>query len=45
MAVQVVEFQAGGTEFEIFLPENQHIQKKLLNFENWCNGELYKIGN
>ena len=30
---------------ERFLPINQHTQKKLLNFENWCNGELSKIGH
>ena len=31
-------FQAGGTKLEIFLPKNQHTQRKLLNFENWVNG-------
>jgi hypothetical protein len=25
------------------LPKNQHAQRKLLNFENWCNGEVSKI--
>ena len=30
----------GGTKFERFLPENQHTQRKLLNFENWINGGL-----
>ena len=25
---------------EIFLPKNQHTQRKLLNFENWVNGEV-----
>ena len=29
---------------ERFLPKNQHTQKKLLNFENWVNGEVSKIG-
>jgi hypothetical protein len=24
------------------LPKNQHTQRKLLNFENWCNRELSK---
>ena len=33
-------FQAGGTKLERFLPKNQHTQRKLLNFENWCSGEL-----
>ena len=27
-------FQAGGTKLEIFLPKNQHAQRKLLIFEN-----------
>ena len=30
---------------ERFLSKNQHTQRKLLNFENWCNGELSKIGH
>ena len=34
--------QAGGTKLEIFLPKNQHTQRKLLNFENWVNGEVSK---
>ena len=47
MAVRVVEFEnlkAGGTKLERFLHKNQHIQRKLLNFEFWINGELSKIG-
>ena len=32
-----MSFQAGGTKLEIFLPENQHTQNILLNFENWCS--------
>ena len=28
-----------------FLLKNQHTQRKLLNFENWCNDELSKIGH
>ena len=35
-------FQTGGTELERFLPKNQHAQRKLLNFENWLNGEVSK---
>ena len=35
-------FQTGGTKLEIFLPKNQHTQRKLLNFENWVSGELSK---
>ena len=39
MAIRVVEFSkgGGGTKLERFLPKNQHIQRKLLNFENWVN--------
>ena len=40
MAIQVVEFQTGGTKLERFLPKNQHTQRKLLNFENWVNREV-----
>ena len=32
-------FQAGGTKLERFLHKNQQTQRKLLNFENWTNGE------
>ena len=35
-------FKWGGAKLESFLPKNQHIQRKLLNFENWCNGEVSK---
>jgi hypothetical protein len=31
-----------GTKSERFLPKNQHTQKKLLNFENWCSEEVSK---
>ena len=40
MAIPVVEFSNGGTKLEIFLPKNQYTQRKLLNFENWCNGVI-----
>ena len=36
-------FQTGGTKLERFLPKNQYTQRKLLNFENWVNGEVSKI--
>ena len=36
-------FQMGGKKLERFLPKNQHTQRKLLNFENWVNGEVSKI--
>ena len=38
-------FQTGGTKLERFLPKNQLTQRKLLNFENWVNGEVSKIGH
>ena len=38
-------FQTGGNKIEIFWPKNQHTQRKLLNFENWVNGEVSKIGH
>ena len=38
-------FQTGGTKLERFVPKNQHTQRKLLNFENWVNGEVSKIGH
>ena len=42
MAIRVVQYQEGDTTLEIFLPENQHIQRKLLNSENCCNREVSK---
>jgi TnpA family transposase len=36
-------FQGRDTKLERFLAKNQHTQRKLLNFENWSNGELSKI--
>ena len=38
-------FQMGGTKLERFLPKNQHTQRKLLNFEDWDNGEVSKFGH
>ena len=32
-------FQMGYVKLERFLHKNQHTQRKLLNFENWSNGE------
>jgi hypothetical protein len=41
MSIRVVEFSCGGYKIrERFLPKNQ---RKLLNFENWVNGEVSKI--
>ena len=42
---RLLSFQAGGKKLERFLPKNQHTQRKLLNFENWCNGVVSKIGH
>ena len=42
MAIRVVEFPNGGKKIERVLPKNQHTQRKLLNFENWVNGEVSK---
>ena len=33
-------FKREDTKSERFLPENQFTQRKLLNFENWDNGEV-----
>ena len=38
-------FKWEGTKLERFLHKNQHIQRKLLNYELWINGELSKIGH
>ena len=39
MALSLMEFQNQGLKLERFLQKNEHTQKKLLNFENWTNGE------
>ena len=44
MARRVVEFSTGGYKIRKILPKNPHTQRKLLNFENWVNGEVSKIG-
>ena len=38
-----MKFSSGGTKLRRFLPKNQHTQRKLLNFENWFDGEVSKI--
>ena len=38
-------FQAGYKKLERLLPKDQNTQGKLLNFKNWFNGELSKIGH
>ena len=42
LVIWVVDFQAGGWKLERFLSKNQHTKKSLLNFDNWCDGELSK---
>ena len=37
MVIRVVKFSSGGYNIGKILPTNQqHTQRKLLNFENWC---------
>ena len=43
--IRVLGFSRGVYKIIRFLPEDQHTQRKLLNFENWCSGELSKIGH
>ena len=45
MVIWVFEFSSVGKKVERFLPKNQHTQRKFLDFENWCSGELSKIGH
>ena len=45
MVIWVVEFSKRGTKLERFLPKNKQTQRKLMNFENWYNGKLSKIGH
>ena len=46
IAIPVIEFQVRKLKrLERGLPKNQHTQRNLLNFENWCSGELSKIGH
>ena len=35
-------FKSGDIKLERVLPKNQHTERKLLNFENWCSGKLPK---
>ena len=37
-----MSFQGGDTKLERDLPKNQHTQRKLVNFEDWCNGVVSK---
>ena len=35
-------FQRRDTKLESFLAKNHHAQRKVLNFANWCSGEVSK---
>ena len=39
VASQLWSFQAGDTNLERFLPKNQHIQRKFLDFGDWTKRE------
>ena len=41
----LLSFQTGATKLERLLPKNQHTQRKLLNFEDWVNGQVSKVGH
>ena len=44
MAILVMEFQVWRLEKLVrLLPKNQHFQKKIFNFENWCNGQVHGL--
>jgi hypothetical protein len=43
MVLRVVEFSNGGYKIRKVFAENQHSQRKLLNFENWISGEPPKF--
>ena len=46
MVVWLWSYQKGATKLEKLLTKNQqHTQRKLLNFENWVNWEVSKIGH
>ena len=40
MVIPVMEFQVRDTKLERFLPKNQLTQRKVMNTENWCSGEV-----
>ena len=37
---RLTSFQRRDTKFERFLAKKQQSQRKLLNLENWCSGEV-----
>ena len=42
MAIRVLEFSSRGYKIRKIFAKNQHTQRKVLNFENWVNGEVSK---
>ena len=44
MALLVMEIQDQGYKIRKVLHKNHLTQRKLLNYENWCSGELSKLG-
>ena len=45
MAIRVVEFSNAGYKIRKIFAYELTYQRKLLNFENWVNGEVSKIGH
>ena len=47
MVIWVTELSSGRYKirYKDFCLKNQNTQRKFVNFENWCNGELSKIGH
>ena len=45
MAKGVVEFSREGYKIRKIFALFQHTQRNLSNLENWCSGELSKIGH
>ena len=40
MKISVVEFSNEGYKIRKFLAKNRHVQRKVLNFTNWCSGKV-----
>ena len=45
MVIRAIKSSRRDTKLEIFLPKNQHNQRKLVYFEDWRSGEPSKIGH
>ena len=44
VVIRVVQFSMKGYTIRK-MPKNQRTQRKSLNFENWCGGEVSKVQN